>query len=208
MHEAGCRWLLFGLESGSPRIRKSVHKEYDSAGVRTVVNWCSEIGIATYGSFILGFLGEDVPDLRQTVSFAKSLDLDAWLFNYYIPVTSTPAYQKIKEACGFEIKSLMEYEKLSSPDTCEHNFSAVPKKDLATIKAYFDLHTITNRKKHVEQAVFSQMFVKMWDTVKQYLHVAPKDFFPALFSIFKRGLSVMAFFLHPRIVKKYRLLQK
>lgn len=147
MYDAGCRWLLLGLETGSDHIRKLVGKELDNEKVRQVTEWCTEIGIETYGSFIIGFPGETEDDLRDTVSFALSLDLDAFLFNYFIPVISTALYNKMEQEGIYGITDIQTYEKMISPDRYDRNFSAVPKKDLAVIKAYFDFLTITRSKK-------------------------------------------------------------
>ena len=90
MYKAGCRWLLLGLETGSNETRKKINKPMDPKKIRCFVNLCTEIGISTFGSFIIGFPGETIKNLKETVDFALSLDLDAFLFNYYVLVPKTP----------------------------------------------------------------------------------------------------------------------
>ena len=205
LYDAGCRWLLFGLETGSLRMRALLHKEYDSDYIRKVVSWCTQIGIATHGSFIIGFQGETEQDLSDTVSFAKSLDLDAWLFNYLIPVDSTGVYNRLKQAGYFDGLDVYGYERLLSPDSYPVNYSAVPRKELGVIKAYFDWKTIRNKKNNKTRQAQFEMFYKVLDMVVQYIKAGPKDMVLGFFSIISRGVSVMIPLFYPKIVKKYKL---
>ena len=207
MYDAGCRWLLFGLETGSEHIRGLVNKELDDEKVRQVIRWCSEIGIETYGSFIIGFPGETEEDLRDTVRFALSLDLDAFLFNYYIPVVSTALYNRMEAEGSYKVDDILTYERMISPDHYDRNFSAVPKKDLAVIKAYFDFITISrNKKTGSGKKAGAEFFKKAVNTVSGYLNGNPTEAVKNIFNAALRAFGVVYYPLFFRkTVKKYGL---
>ena len=192
MHRAGCRWLLFGLESGSERIRAHIGKTYDPDHVRKVVCWCTELGIATFGSFIVGFPGETREDLRQTVQFALSLDLDAYLFNYFILITETFLYDEVVKAGTFRFNSILEFDTLVNTDALDKNFSKIPYREMATVKAYFDFLTITRKKQtSAAQSAGEQFIRKAANSAAEYLRNSPRKALPGLYSVAKRGFGVV-----------------
>lgn len=207
MYDAGCRWLLFGLESGSETVRARLSKGYDPARVAEVVDRCTELGISTFGSFIVGFPGETPQDLRETVRFASSLDLDAFLFNYFVMIAETPLYEEAVKSGRFCFRSILEYDSLVNTDKLDGNFSRIPYRELATVKAYFDFLTITRKKKTAaKDKAGAQFLKKAINTAAEYLRGSPKEAAAGLWSVAKRGVSVAYYPLaHPGIVKKYGL---
>lgn len=71
MREAGCRKLLFGFESGSSKILKSIDKRIDLYQARQVLRWCKECGIWAELEVILGLPYEFEEDFRDTYDFIK-----------------------------------------------------------------------------------------------------------------------------------------
>jgi radical SAM superfamily enzyme YgiQ (UPF0313 family) len=65
--------------------------------VRRAVRWCNEIGIETRGLFMFGNLGENEKTMRDTIDFAKSLDLDTSTFHITIPFPNTEYWKIVKE---------------------------------------------------------------------------------------------------------------
>ncbi len=207
MFSAGCRWLLFGLETGSERMRKRLGKQYDPNRVRETVDACTRIGIATFGSFIIGYPDESEQDLRDTAEFALSLDLDAYLFNYYVYIGGTPLYLEAEAQSRVRFESIMEYDDVVNTDQLDTNLSGVSETELATIKAWFDYLTITNRKKTAANGAAGVQFLKKAiNTVTEYLHGAPAQIPAGLFNAAKRAVGVFWYPLaHPEIRRKYDL---
>jgi radical SAM superfamily enzyme YgiQ (UPF0313 family) len=77
MYKAGCRYISFGIESGSPRVRTMIGKPFSNEQIKKAVNFCKEIGIATLCSFMIGFPTETENDLIKTYMLAKTLGADA-----------------------------------------------------------------------------------------------------------------------------------
>ena len=210
MYDAGCRWLLFGLETGSETMRAHICKQYDPAQIRAVTDACTKLGIAVFGSFIIGFPNETKEDLRFTVRFAQSLDLDAYLFNYFVMIAHTPLYEQVKRDRGYRFRSIMEFDDVVNTDSLDTNFSAVPDKALATVKAYFDFLTITSKKRTAGQHTAGSQFVKKAiNTAVEYLRCTPSTAFVGLYSIFRRGFGAVFYLLAcPKIRREYGLYKK
>jgi anaerobic magnesium-protoporphyrin IX monomethyl ester cyclase len=85
MHEAGCREISFGVESGSERIRSILRKQFNDHSVFTAFKLCRKIGIETTAFLLLGLPTETKEELYKTVNFGKKIEAD------YIEVhVSTP----------------------------------------------------------------------------------------------------------------------
>jgi hopanoid biosynthesis associated radical SAM protein HpnJ len=76
MKEAGCRLLIVGYESGDPQILKNIKKGATIERARQFTKDCHKLGLVIHGDFILGLPGETHDTIRNTVAFAKELDVE------------------------------------------------------------------------------------------------------------------------------------
>lgn len=97
MVKAGCRGIGFGIESGVPELLRSVNKKSDLDKVRAICKIARRHGITVVGGFILGFPNETPEMTRQTIDYAKSLDLHYAQFSILVPYPGTPLYQQLKD---------------------------------------------------------------------------------------------------------------
>ena len=75
MSKAGCLAIFFGVESGSPKIQKSIRKNLKLKRAFEAADWCRETGTDMHASFIVGFPEETIHDLEQTLQCALKLAL-------------------------------------------------------------------------------------------------------------------------------------
>ena len=68
MHRAGCRHVLFGVESGSQRVQKRLHKNLDLGRTCRTIEAAVACGMGVITSFIVGFPWETAQDLQETLS--------------------------------------------------------------------------------------------------------------------------------------------
>lgn len=132
MKRAGCWQISYGIESGNNEILKNIKKGITIEMVREAVKETKRAGIASLGFFIIGLPGDTEQTMRQTIDFAKSLDLDAANFTICTPFPGTELYETLKQKG--EIKKI-EYDKLmvNLPDKLYY----VPQGlDEATVKKY------------------------------------------------------------------------
>lgn len=73
MRSLGCRFVSFGVESGSPEVLKKIHKGINLDQVRKVLDWCKELGIYTKAFFMFGLPEETFDDGMMTVRFIKEV---------------------------------------------------------------------------------------------------------------------------------------
>ncbi len=76
MKEAGCRLLIVGFESGDPQILKNIKKGATVERAREFARDCHKLGLTIHGDFILGLPGETRESIRNTINFAKTLDVE------------------------------------------------------------------------------------------------------------------------------------
>jgi len=71
MRRAGAGWLIFGVESGSPKIVERIGKRFTLEQAAQNMADCHGAGIRTYINIIIGFPGETEEDFRQTIDFVR-----------------------------------------------------------------------------------------------------------------------------------------
>ena len=76
MKEAGCRLLIVGYESGDAQILKNIKKGATVERARQFTKDCHKLGLVIHGDFIMGLPGETRETVRNTINFAKELDVE------------------------------------------------------------------------------------------------------------------------------------
>jgi hypothetical protein len=72
MAAAGCRYLLFGLESAAPRVMTLIDKGIDLGTIERVLQDTHEAGIRTHVFVFFGFPTETEAEARQTIDFLRT----------------------------------------------------------------------------------------------------------------------------------------
>lgn len=89
MKKAGVWLIAVAPETGSEETLKKIKKGMTLSHSKNVVNWCKELGIATYAFFMVGFPWESESDVKQTIRFAEELDADFNQFSRVLPFEGT-----------------------------------------------------------------------------------------------------------------------
>jgi len=92
MKRAGCYAIAYGIESASPEILKTLHKDITLEQVEEAVRSSREAGLQTIGYLMLGSPGETPETIRQTIEFAKKLKIDFAQFSVTTPFPATELY--------------------------------------------------------------------------------------------------------------------
>jgi len=100
MYEAGCRNILYGIESGNQQsldvIKKKLSVEQQTQGVE----WTHKAKITMTNSFILCLPGETEEMVANTIKYAKKLGAQMSLFYLPVPYPGTDLYETCKETGG------------------------------------------------------------------------------------------------------------
>jgi radical SAM superfamily enzyme YgiQ (UPF0313 family) len=95
MHKAGIKWLAYGFESGNDNVLSGVNKKADKAYAIKAVEWTHQAGINVAGNFLFGLPGDNIKSMRETLAFAKSLNIE-WANMYRCEVLpGSPLYDRI-----------------------------------------------------------------------------------------------------------------
>ena len=205
MYDSGCRWLMLGLETGSEETRKKIQKPMNKDIIRNFVDMCTEVGITTFGSFIIGFPDETPEQLKETAEFALSLNVDAFLFNYYVVIPKTPMGNELVATKRLDPdKAFLESRASSQIQSLSKNYSSIPDRELKVVKSYFDWLTFTRKKK---EASSKNMFIeKAVDVLVHFAEGGIKNAFINIFNGAKTFLTVVFYStMFPKIKKKYGL---
>jgi radical SAM superfamily enzyme YgiQ (UPF0313 family) len=102
MKETGLYIISLGIESGSDRVLKDMKKHLTVAKIRECVGMINKSGIGVSGFFILGFPGETVESIKDTIKFSQELGLVRANFFTYLPFPGSESYERLKAANELE----------------------------------------------------------------------------------------------------------
>lgn len=94
MRENGLRLLLVGFESGNQEILNGIRKGIRVDRAREFVKNCKKLGIRIHGTFILGLPGETRQTMRETMEYARELDVDTIQVSLAAPYPGTELYAR------------------------------------------------------------------------------------------------------------------
>ena len=127
MARAGCRYISFSPESGSPRVLKAMEKTFDFAHGLAMTRVMRTIGIRSQACFVIGFPRETAEDREDSAVYARELvsaGVDELAFFIMTPIPGAPAYG-----------TLQWYDSLS-----QLSFSPAWRKDFKTLSRWRRAH--------------------------------------------------------------------
>ncbi|HBE89498.1 MAG TPA: hypothetical protein DDW67_10210 [Elusimicrobia bacterium] len=95
MKKAGCYRVFYGIETGSEAVLKRINKGETLEEVRRAVAMSKKAGLEVHGFFMLALPGDNEATMRETIDFAKELDLDMAKAAITIPLPSTPYFDEL-----------------------------------------------------------------------------------------------------------------
>ncbi len=95
MKEAGCYRVFYGIESGSEEVLRRINKGETPDDVRRAVEMSRKAGLEVHGFFMLALPGDTEKTMRQTIDFAKELDLDMAKAAITVPLPATPYFEEL-----------------------------------------------------------------------------------------------------------------
>jgi len=100
MKKSGCYQMSLGIESANQRILDLIKKRLNKDLVKNVVNEVKKAGIQAVGFFMVGFPTETKKEIKETIDFASSLNLDRANFTKAVPLPGTELYNMWIELYG------------------------------------------------------------------------------------------------------------
>ena len=90
LRKAGMKQINLAIESGNQYVQdKVIKKRIPLETVKPVVDILRKHGVLVRGYFILGFPGETIEMMKDTMEFARGLRLDWAVFNFAVPIAGS-----------------------------------------------------------------------------------------------------------------------
>lgn len=206
MYNSGCRWVFFGVESGSKTMLDKINKRINYDRIEQSFSDCTSANIACIGSFIVGFPDETCEQAKETVDLIKKLDTKLINYNYLVVVPGSDFYKKlIADGRYMPIKSLEDFLKNNPMEKLTYNFSQLPKIDMKVIRAFFMWRSFTAKDvPGNDNYGFAKKVIT--DAIKS---VSTGDLLSFILSSFNAGLEFLKVFYYSHffvsVKKKYGL---
>ena len=138
LHRAGIRTILTGIESNDASCLESIgQKVRINEGLRERIALCRRMGIAVYGSFVVGAPEEDWDSLQRTIDYAREIDAQC-AATIMTPFPGTPMfYRAIEEGL---LAPRMQYASWNSYTATMRTY-ALSHGDLTIARLWFRLET-------------------------------------------------------------------
>jgi anaerobic magnesium-protoporphyrin IX monomethyl ester cyclase len=114
MKAANCGYILFGVESGSPKMLKQMKKGITLDKVREAFKLTRELDIKTQAFFLFGMPGETPETIRETIEFAKEISASSTQFAVAIPHPGTALYEECRANGWLTSENWADYTSESS----------------------------------------------------------------------------------------------
>lgn len=204
MADAGCRLIVFGLESGSPEMLKRIKKDYPLHRVESDFENCKAAGIVIWASAIFGFPGETPSQIRQTVHTIFRLNPTIYGTGLFYASPGSAEYNKLVDEGRLTPPSnLADWSEMGDRQFMGENYSAIPDRELKVIHYFFYWRVIFQDRKDSRTGRLE--FVNI--AIRRVISSIGKKGFFAFFVKHFRLLLTAAWYSHayPGIRKKYDL---
>lgn len=201
-YASGCRWIDFGIESGSPAMIKRIGKNIPLDKIRPTFEWCKEIGIISMSNFILGLPHETPEDLKHSVDLAKSLPGNEPTFLLYGYNYGSPVGKEIYGSGKYKLpKKLKDYSKIDFCFNLLPNFSETPDWDKKVVQGYFLWNQLFKKDYSEETKSFDMIYKHLKIVFERISYVGILHLPEALI---KSAFPFIRFFIAAKFCKKTR----
>jgi len=110
MKRSGFREIWIGVESGSPRILRSINKGVTVDQIKRVFRWSREARLFRRAYFLIGIPEEKTEDVKLTFKLAEEIKADQYGMTILMPFPGTPIYNEYRDQIqGWDLSKCDEY---------------------------------------------------------------------------------------------------
>jgi len=160
---AGCWMIGYGIESGTQATLDRMNKAATLDQARRAVRWSHQAGLEVTGHCVIGYPGETLADMRQTVRFAMELDLDFAQFYCAVPFPGSVLYEQAQQNGWLATRDWTRYEQnfsvLRTPEFTSDDVERVRR--WAYRRFYFRPKTVLRTVRRLKTVEHWQRFYQM-----------------------------------------------
>ena len=93
MKDMGCWQIAYGIESGNQKVLNFLKKGTNIEKIEETIKWTKKAGILPKGFFMLGHPVDSRDTIRDTINFAKRLDLRDFQISIFTPLPGSEIYK-------------------------------------------------------------------------------------------------------------------
>ena len=138
---ANCKYIEYGVESGSDRILKMINKRQNVSEIREAFARCRRAGVKSAALFMIGYPSETQNELRETIDLVEALPAHILISTIYRPYPGTPLYDYCVRNKDFKIPDSLEeqgeFYRFSHMKDGAYNMSEVPTEYLLKLQTSF-----------------------------------------------------------------------
>jgi radical SAM superfamily enzyme YgiQ (UPF0313 family) len=143
MRQAGCERIQFGVESGTEEILRAMNKRITLEQAIAAFRAAKKADMITYADFMIGYPGETLDQMAQTIRFARRLNPDFVQYGVTKFLPGIPIYTEALRNGRVKEDFWKRFAENPSPDL--HYPIASDRFDLATLeklqrRAYLDFY--------------------------------------------------------------------
>ncbi|MBP1752150.1 MAG: Radical domain protein [Geobacteraceae bacterium] len=127
MRDAGLRHVVVGYESGNEQILKNIKKGVTKAQAIEFTRNCKKLGLSIHGAFVMGLPGETRETIRETIEFARCLDLNSIQASLASPYPGTEFYELCKKEGWISSDSFIDE---TGHQTCVINYPHLSSREI------------------------------------------------------------------------------
>jgi anaerobic magnesium-protoporphyrin IX monomethyl ester cyclase len=114
MRDANCQLISFGVESGSQEMLDTMKKGTTVEQNEIAIRYAKEAGLSVAISVIIGYPGENIDTLKQTLDFIRRTEPDDAYLSLATPYPGTELYDIVKDQ-GWKISNEWAHYETRTP---------------------------------------------------------------------------------------------
>ncbi len=112
MWRAGCRYLLYGFESGSQRMLDLMCKRTTVEDNYKIAYLHNKLRFPYNGSMVFGYPGEREEDIQASLEFLRKTRPPSIGINWYVPLPGSPDYYELKNKGMINVDDPLEWRRI------------------------------------------------------------------------------------------------
>ncbi|MFA5089680.1 MAG: radical SAM protein [Candidatus Omnitrophota bacterium] len=138
---ANCKYVEYGIESGSDRILKLINKKQNVEMIKNAYEVCKRVGLKSAALFMIGYPSETMKELQETVDLVETLPAHILICTIYRPYPGTPLHDYCVKIKNFQtpdsLEEQAEFYRFGRMSSDTENMSEVPTSYLLSLQKSF-----------------------------------------------------------------------